>query len=108
MDTREKHFPGYNYCGPGTNFAKRSALGIEPVNRLDALAYVHDIATEPRGPFTSGNFGPLIRQADKALLLGALKLKLDPMEDHWAIDAVITAMTFVLATGARGRGLVDI
>ena len=32
----------YNYLGPGTQYKKRQALGIEPVNDLDRIAMYHD------------------------------------------------------------------
>jgi len=38
----EYHFEGYQYLGPGTQYKKRQALGIEPINDLDRLAMYHD------------------------------------------------------------------
>ena len=39
----ERHFPGYQYLGPGTNLETRLELGIEPINDLDRIAQLHDI-----------------------------------------------------------------
>jgi hypothetical protein len=36
----ERHLPGYNYCGPGTNMA----TGAPPVNEIDAACQEHDEA----------------------------------------------------------------
>jgi hypothetical protein len=46
--TFEKHWPGYNYLGPGTNIESKLANvpgvgSIVPVNELDAIAFRHDI-----------------------------------------------------------------
>lgn len=40
----ELHMPGYNYLGPGTKLAKKLEAGVQPANKLDALAMQHDIA----------------------------------------------------------------
>jgi hypothetical protein len=47
-ETFQKHWPGYNYLGPGTNIeiklANRTRVGsIIPVNELDAIAFRHDV-----------------------------------------------------------------
>jgi hypothetical protein len=45
----EKHLPGMNYCGPGTNLKKKLnddytvKLGYEPTDRVDEAALRHDI-----------------------------------------------------------------
>ena len=106
-DKREKHLPGYNFCGPGTNMTRRMRENVRPVNRLDAGAYAHDIAVEPRGPYTAKGHGPALRQADRALLEEARRCLYLKGEDRWACIAVIRAMEALLATGARGRGLED-
>ncbi len=38
----EAHIPGYQYCGPGTDFNGRSAKGQNGINKLDALCKSHD------------------------------------------------------------------
>ena len=40
----ELHLPGYQYCGPGTNLAKRLQRGDPGINKLDAACKQHDIA----------------------------------------------------------------
>ncbi|XP_025416692.1 uncharacterized protein LOC112687920 [Sipha flava] len=40
---RETHFPGYHFCGPGTNFLKRTSLGQLGVNKLDEACRLHDM-----------------------------------------------------------------
>lgn len=40
----ELHFPGYNYCGPGTRLQKRLARGDKGVHLLDDYCKEHDIA----------------------------------------------------------------
>ena len=106
-DARERHLPGYNFCGPGTNVRLRLRNGVQPVNRLDRAALRHDMATEPRGPYTSKGHGPALRRADRILLRDARGLLWVKGEDRWACLAVIRAMEALLATGARGRGLED-
>ena len=106
-DARERHLIGYNFCGPGTNVHRRLRNGVQPVNRLDRAALEHDMATEPRGPYTSKGHGPALRQADRILKRKAQRLLWTKGEDRWACMAVISAMEGLLATGARGRGLKD-
>lgn len=40
----ELHFPGYQYCGPGTKLNKRLARGDPGINKLDSFCKTHDIA----------------------------------------------------------------
>ena len=46
----EKHLPGMNYCGPGTNLKKKLnddftvKKGYEPTDRVDEAALRHDIS----------------------------------------------------------------
>ena len=40
----ELHFPGYQFCGPGTHLIKRLARGDRGINPLDAACREHDIA----------------------------------------------------------------
>ena len=106
-DRREKHLPGYNFCGPGTDVRRRLRNGVRPVNGLDRASLEHDRHTEPRGPYLSRGKGPALRAADKALLNSARRLLYSKGEDRWACIAVIRAMEALLATGSRGRGLKD-
>lgn len=81
--------------------------GVKPVNRLDAAAYEHDLATEPRGPYTAKGNGPALRAADRRLMKAAQRLMFVKGEHRWACMSVMSAMEALLATGARGRGLKD-
>lgn len=40
----ELHFPGYQFCGPGTKLKKRLSRGEVGINSLDAACREHDIA----------------------------------------------------------------
>lgn len=40
----ERHIPGYNFCGPGTNLRDRLARGDSGINAVDAACREHDIA----------------------------------------------------------------
>lgn len=102
-DTREKHFPGMNYCGPGTNVNRRMREGVVPVDALDRAALAHDKVTEPRGPYTGKGNPRKMRAADRKLLRAAIKLRNSGYRPRWVANAVISAMTYLLTTGARGR-----
>jgi hypothetical protein len=77
------------------------------MDALDALCLEHDIATEPRGPYTSRGSPAKLRAADRKLRDEILFRKLH-LPGHgykkWQIAAaVVTAMDYLLWTGARGR-----
>ena len=74
MDRKERHYPGMNFCGPGTNVWKRIRMGVKPVDELDALCFQHDLDTEPRGPYKSRGKRALLRASDKRLIAGCKKL----------------------------------
>ena len=108
-DSQEKHLPGFNYCGPGTNVFRRMKNKVRPMDALDAAAFTHDLATEPRGPYTSNGDGPKLRAADRKLWNRALQLSM-PWSNYpkkAQATAVVAAMEFLLQTGARNRGLKD-
>ena len=102
-DTREKHFPFMNFCGPGTNVTRRLKAGVEAMDRLDSAALEHDLVTEPRGPYTSKGDPMKLRAADRKLMKAAIKLRNEGYRPRWVADAVIAAMAYLLKTGARGR-----
>lgn len=102
-DTREKHFPGMNYCGPGTNVTRRVKNNVKPVDKLDQAAFLHDQVTESRGPHTGKGNPRKLRAADARLMRTAIKLRNSGYRPRWVADAVITAMAYLLKTGARGR-----
>ena len=102
LDNQEKHYPGMNYCGPGTNVWKRMRLGIKPVDELDALCFQHDLDTEPRGPYKSRGQKAELRASDQRLIRGCRKLQMKyPLDPR--LTAVISIMQYVLDRGARGR-----
>lgn len=102
-DAREKHFPGYNFCGPGTNVTRRMKNNVKPMCKLDAAALEHDLVTEPRGPYRGKDNPKAMRAADRKLMYAAIKLRSEGYRPRWVADAVIAAMAYLLKTGARGR-----
>jgi len=83
----EHHFPGYQYLGPGTKFKTRQALGIEPINDLDRVAYFHDSQYSRTGATNSSGLpvmpvgrSPLRGVAD----LGAGSAMLTAAYNPWA------------------------
>ena len=108
-DQEEKHYPGFNYCGPGTNVWRRMKNKVRPMDALDAACYTHDLATEPRGPYTSGGDGSKLRAADRRLRDSAINLTLpgNSYRKKKEALAVAAAMELLLQTGARGRGLIN-
>ena len=102
-DTREKHFPGYNFCGPGTNLNRRIKNNVQPMDALDQAAKEHDLVTEPRGPYRGKDNPKAMRAADRKLMNAAIRLRASGYRPRWVADAVIAAMAYLLKTGARGR-----
>ena len=102
-DSREKHFPGMNYCGPGTNVWRRMKNGVEPVDALDHAAFKHDLDTEPRGPYNSKGQRRKLRAADRLLQRRAEQLLKEGYQPAWKAIAVAEGMKWLLITGARGR-----
>lgn len=66
-DSGERHLPGLNFCGPGTNVHRRLLEGVEPINDLDRACLMHDLHTESRGPYLSAGNPIKIRAADAKL-----------------------------------------
>lgn len=74
------------------------------MDELDAACKIHDLATEPRGPYTSGGDPRKLRAADRALMKSANSLaNLSSYQKKSTALSVATAMRFLLRTGARGR-----
>ena len=71
----EKHMIGYNYLGPGTRLDIRlnenniPKSGEEPINAIDHLAYIHDLAYQ-----NSNNIKDRHR-ADQEMIIGLKQLK---------------------------------
>ena len=102
MDRKEQHYPGMNYCGPGTNVWKRIRMGVKPVDELDALCFQHDLDVEPRGPYKSRGKRALLRASDQRLIAGCKRL-LKKYPTDGRLLAVISGMEAVLKHGVRGR-----
>jgi len=102
-DRKEQHMPGMNFCGPGTNVTRRLAEGVRPMDMLDKACLHHDLATEPRGPYTSQGKPSALRAADRKLLRRAEQLARTSYTPKWKAIAVAKAMRLLLLTGARGR-----
>jgi len=92
-----------NYAGPGTNVARRIRNNVQPMDRLDKACKTHDMVTEKRGPYTSDGEASKLRAADRKLLRDARKLVDQGYQPRWVAEVIITAMQFLLRTGARGR-----
>lgn len=76
-DSKEKHLPEYNYCGPGTNVTRRLSEGVQPMNELDNACMIHDVEIETRGPQTKGRSSKALRLSDMKLARAARKIALD-------------------------------
>ncbi len=73
LELGELHPGEYNYMGPNTNIEKYSY--IKPINSLDALARVHDLAY-----YNSKNLPPreralAVQKADEEMLIGMRRLR---------------------------------
>lgn len=103
-DRGERHLPGYNWCGPGTNVTRRLRERVQPMNALDRACMEHDMETETRGPARARGNVARMRAADKRLLAQAARIRRS--KPSMAADCLIVenAMRFNLATGRSGRG----
>lgn len=72
-DAKEKHLPGMNYAGPGTNVNRRLRNKVQPMNALDRACLDHDLDTEIRGPRRAKSKRQ-IRASDKRLELRAKRI----------------------------------
>ncbi len=106
-DSGERHLPGYNFCGPGTNVARRLREGVEPVNELDRACLEHDLHTEPRGPYLSAGDPIKIARADAELQqkAGALAGTMRSQVDRQAALMVVLAMQANRLRASRGGTL---
>ena len=96
MDRKELHIPGYNYCGPGTNYWKRKSMGVQPMNSLDAACMEHDRWTESRGPQLAKTVEQVVF-ADRNLRQSALDIlsrTVPGTRYHFECQAVVLAMTY--------------
>ena len=71
----EKHLPGYAYLGPGTRLDIRlnenniPKSGEEPINEIDRLAYIHDLAYQNSDDINERH------RADQEMINGLKQLK---------------------------------
>ena len=71
----EKHLPPYNYLGPGTRLDIRldennnPKPGEEPINAIDQLAYIHDLAYQKSDKIEDRH------RADQEMINGLKQLK---------------------------------
>jgi len=93
-DSGERHLPGYNFCGPGTDVHRRLLEGVEPVNELDRACLMHDLHTEHRGPYLSAGDPVKIAAADAQLQqeAGRLAGTFQSQVDRTAALTVVLAM----------------
>lgn len=75
-DSKEKHLPEYNYCGPGTNVTRRLREGVKPMNALDNACMIHDVEIETRGPQTKGRSREALVTSDMKLARAAKRIAL--------------------------------
>lgn len=76
-DRKEKHLPGMNYAGPGTNVFRRTRNNVQPMNALDAACLQHDLDTEVRGPQRARTKAQ-VRASDKRLERKAYRIAINP------------------------------
>jgi len=103
-DSGERHIPGYNFCGPGTNVHRRLREGVEPINELDRACLMHDLHTEPRGPYMSAGDPIKVAAADAQLQqqAGALAGTMQSQIDRQAALMVVLAMQANRLRASRG------
>lgn len=71
--TREFHLPGYQFCGPGTDYEGRVARGDTGINTLDKLCKSHDAVYNITGDYSESNAAKRL-QSDKLLRKGARRI----------------------------------
>lgn len=81
---KEIHIPGYNYCGPGTEFINRTISDDKPINSLDICCYKHDET------YTNNNY-TFSKESDKQFIRcskNVFKTTRNKKEKKWAFLAV--------------------
>jgi len=95
-------YQDYNYLGPGTQYKKRQALGIEPINDLDRIAMYHDAGYDS---YTGGSGGR--RALTRAYHdIGAGSAMITAGLNPWS-DAPL-AMSVLAGVGLVGQGFLRI
>jgi hypothetical protein len=96
----EKHLPGMNYCGPGTNLNKKlNPDGTPkpqylPVDRVDEIALKHDIAYQNNGDLRSRN------KADSIMLNDLRNIKRPTCRERMEICIVFPILYLKRAIGS--------
>jgi len=106
---------GYNYLGPFTDVKRNLAANVEPANKLDAVAKVHDIAYQRisdlyknyKISYKEASF--MVREADAEFIKSALWLWYDPVAQYSATGIALkniyeAAMGTRLFVGLRRSG----
>jgi len=95
-------YQDYNYLGPGTQYKKRQALGIEPINDLDRIAMYHDAGYDS---YTGG--GGARRALTRAYHdLGAGAAMVTAGFNPWS-DAPL-ALSVIAGTALVGQGILRV
>jgi hypothetical protein len=102
-DAMERHLPGYNFCGPGTDVHRRLREGVKPMNELDEACLIHDIYTEARGPAKAGTDVRAIHQADVELKRRAEQIAARTT-GRYQVEALAVAAAMHLNILRRSRG----
>jgi len=91
----EKHLPGMNYCGPGTNLLLKlnedgvtPRKGFEPVDRVDEAAMRHDIKYQQYDDLRHRN------EADKEMLRELRNIENPSCRERMERCIVIPILTF--------------
>lgn len=85
----ELHYPGYQFCGPGTRLRQRLAAGQRGINRLDNACREHDIAYDKSDVFSDRHEADRILQ-EKAWAI--FKSKDTGLKEKLAAWTTVTAM----------------
>ena len=104
------HYPGHNFTGPGTKAEERIAMGIKPVNAVDAGSMAHDLAynklhQEYDQDHDKEKAYRATRAADMDLLNTVLNLPPDQVPTDGSQTAVVAAMRAKML--AEDKGLLD-
>jgi hypothetical protein len=92
----------YNYLGPGTQYKKRQALGIEPINDLDRIAMYHD-----RGYSLSDDYSTPAKALSRGFHdLGAGAAMITASVNPWS-DAPF-AMSVICGVGLTAQGFLRV
>lgn len=97
---------GYNYLGPFTDVKRNIAANVQPANKLDAVAKVHDIAYQKISDLyknykiSYGEASFMVREADAEFIKSALWLWYDPVAQYSATGIALKNI-YEAAIGTR-------